>query len=85
VRFSLAKGSIPARLGVTEAAFDACGRRAIEDFARADAAGTAFPAMGTASAATRETFTDAVSQQFQSNAAPEEGVEALTGAAQNEK
>jgi glucose/mannose transport system substrate-binding protein len=63
--FSLAKGSIPARLGVKGDKFDACGKASLADFAAAVKADAAVPSFGSSSPqAVIGAVTDVVTQHF---------------------
>jgi glucose/mannose transport system substrate-binding protein len=83
IAFNIAKGSIPARSDVDLSALDACAQATAADFAAADAAGTAVPTFAgshAAQAAVVGGATDAITEFFNSDMAPAEGVALLSEA-----
>lgn len=83
VAFNIAKGAIPARKDVDAGALDACAQATLAGFAANDAGGTAVPTFaGThaANAAVVGAATDAVTEFFNSEMTPADGVAALADA-----
>ena len=83
IAFNIAKGSIPARSDVDLSALDACAQATASDFSAADEAGTAVPTFAGSHAAPAAVVggaTDAITEFFNSDMAPEEGVALLSEA-----
>ncbi|MBX6321146.1 MAG: carbohydrate ABC transporter substrate-binding protein [Rhodospirillaceae bacterium] len=78
--FNLAKGSIPARIGVPRDGFDACGLRSMDDLAGATADGSLVPSMAHEMAVPRSVrgeILDLVTEHFNSDMDSKEAVERL--------
>ncbi len=78
--FNLAKGSIPARLGVPHDRFDACGLKSIDDLAAATKDGTLVPSMAHEMAVPRSVrgeILDLVTEHFNSDMSSKEAVDRL--------
>ncbi len=83
IAFNIAKGSIPARNDIDLSSLDACAQASAADFAAADAAGTAVPTFAgshAAAAAVVGGATDAITEFFNSDMSPEDGVTLLSEA-----
>ncbi len=81
--FNVVKGSAPARTDVSDAAFDACGKKAIADVKEASGKGTMFGSMahGYASpASVKNAFFDVITRQFNGELSSEEAVQELVTA-----
>lgn len=81
--FNVVKGSAPARTDVSDAAFDACGKKAIADVKEASDKGTMFGSMahGYASpASVKNAFFDVVTRQFNGELSSEEATQELVAA-----
>jgi glucose/mannose transport system substrate-binding protein len=79
--FNLAKGSIPARRGVSPAKFDACGKQAMSDFEAAIKADKALPTFGTGlGAAVVGAITDVVTAHFNGTTSAEDATKQLAAA-----
>jgi glucose/mannose transport system substrate-binding protein len=81
--FNVIKGSVPARLDVPDAAFDACGRQAMADLREADARGTLLGSMAHshgAPAAVKNTFYDVITAHFNGEYGTEDAIEELLSA-----
>jgi glucose/mannose transport system substrate-binding protein len=81
--FNLAKGSIPARIGVPRDKFDRCGQRSMDDLKAATAANTLVPSMAHEMAVPRSVrgeFLDVVTEHFNSDMTSDEAVKRLAAA-----
>lgn len=81
--FNVVKGSAPARTDVSDAAFDACGKKAIADVKEASGKGTMFGSMahGYASpASVKNAFFDVITRQFNGELSSEEATQELVAA-----
>ncbi len=81
--FNVVKGSAPARTDVSDAAFDACGKKAIADVKEASGKGTMFgsKAHGYASpASVKNAFFDVITRQFNGELSSEEATQELVAA-----
>ena len=81
--FNVVKGSAPARTDVSDAAFDACGKKAIADVKDASGKGTMFGSMahGYASpASVKNAFFDVITRQFNGELSSEEATQELVAA-----
>ncbi len=81
--FNVVKGSAPARTDVSDAAFDACGKKAIADVKEASGKGTMFGSMahGYASpASVKNAFFDVITRQFNGELTSEEATQELVAA-----
>jgi glucose/mannose transport system substrate-binding protein len=81
--FNVVKGSAPARTDVSDADFDACGKKAIADLAEANTNGTLFGSMahGHANpAAVKNAIYDVVTRQFNGDLNSEDAVAELVAA-----
>ncbi len=81
--FNVVKGSAPARTDVSDAAFDACGKKAIADVKEASSKGTMFGSMahGYASpASVKNAFFDVITRQFNGELSSEEATQELVAA-----
>lgn len=81
--FNVVKGSAPARTDVSDAAFDACGKKAIADVKEASGKGTMFGSMahGYASpASVKNAFFDVITRQFNGELSSEEATKELVAA-----
>ena len=81
--FNVVKGSAPARTDVSDAAFDACGKKAIADLAEANTNGTLFGSMahGHANpAAVKNAIYDVVTRQFNGDLNSDDAVAELVAA-----
>ncbi len=81
--FNLSKGSIPARLDMPTATFDACAQASMADFADAADAGTLVPSFAhgmAVSEAVSGAIFDVATNYFNSSATPEQGVAELVSA-----
>lgn len=81
--FNVVKGSVPARTDVPDAAFDACGKKAIADLAEANTSGTLLGSMahGHANpAAVKNAIYDVVTRQFNGELSSEDAVAELVTA-----
>ena len=85
--FNVVKGSVPARTDVSDADFDACGKKGMRDLAEANESGTLFGSMAhghAAPAGVKNALYDVVTAhfngEFDSAAAVEELVNAVEGA-----
>lgn len=83
--FNVAKGSAPARTDVSDAAFDACGKKAIADLAAANSSGNLFGSMAqghTNKASVKNAMHDVISAhfngEFDAATAAEEMVDAVS-------
>ena len=80
VAFNVVKGSAPARIDVSDEAFDACGKKAIADLIAANDAGTMVGSQGlshTNRAAVKNAFSDAVTAFFNGELTAEEAAEEM--------
>ncbi len=80
VAFNIVKGSVPARIDVTDEAFDDCGKKGIAHLKEANANGTLVGSQGlshTNRAAVKNAFTDAVTAYFNGELNAEEAVEEM--------
>jgi glucose/mannose transport system substrate-binding protein len=78
--FNLAKGSIPARLGVPRDKFDSCAQRSMDDLAAATSTNTLVPSMAHEMAVPRSVrgeFLDLVTEHFNSDMTSQEAVKRL--------
>lgn len=81
--FNVVKGSAPARSDVSNAAFDACGKKAIADLAEADKSGKLFGSMahGHANpAAVKNAIYDVVTREFNGELTADEAIVELPAA-----
>jgi glucose/mannose transport system substrate-binding protein len=81
--FNLAKGSIPARIGVPRDQFDICAIRSMDDVAAANEAGTLVPSMAHEMAVPRSIrgeFLDVVTEHFNSDMSSADAVKSLVAA-----
>ena len=81
--FNVVKGSVPARTDVSDAAFDACGKKGMAELAAASEAGTLFGSMahGHANrAAVKNAIYDVVTAHFNGEFTAEEAVDELVTA-----
>lgn len=81
--FNVVKGSAPARTDVSDAAFDACGKKAIKDLAEANKAGTLYGSMAhgyAVPAAVKNAIYDVVTREFNGELTSEEAVKELVTA-----
>ncbi|MDH3194910.1 MAG: ABC transporter substrate-binding protein [Hyphomicrobiales bacterium] len=81
--FNVAKGSIPARIGVSRDNFDACAQRSMDDLATATKAATLVPSMAHEMAIPRSQrgeFLDLVTEHFNSDMSSREAVDRLVAA-----
>ena len=80
VAFNVVKGSAPARIDVSDEAFDTCGKKAIADLIAANDAGTMVGSQGlshTNRAAVKNAFSDAVTAFFNGELTAEEAAEEM--------
>jgi glucose/mannose transport system substrate-binding protein len=80
VTFNLAKGSIPARIGVPRDQFDSCGQKSMDDLAAATGNDTLVPSMAHEMAVSRSVrgeFLDVVTEHFNSDMSSQEAVDQL--------
>jgi glucose/mannose transport system substrate-binding protein len=81
--FNVIKGSAPARTDVSDAAFDACGKKAIADVKEAQAEGTLFGSLAhghAARAAVKNAMYDVITSEFNGTYTPEQAVKELVSA-----
>ena len=81
--FNLSKGSIPARLDMPAASFDACAQASMKDFANAADTGTLVPSFAhgmAVSEAVSGAIFDVATNFFNSSATPEQGMAELVSA-----
>jgi glucose/mannose transport system substrate-binding protein len=82
--FNVVKGSAPARTDVSDAAFDACGKKAIKDVAAANKAGTLVGSIAhghAVPASIKNAFYDVITRHFNGQIADKKAVEELVAAA----
>ena len=80
VAFNIVKGSVPARIDVTDEALCDCGKRGLADLKEANANGTLVGSQGlshTNRAAVKNAFTDAVTAYFNGELNAEEAIEEM--------
>ena len=80
VAFNIVKGSAPARVDVSDAEFDACGKKAIADLKAANKAGTLVGSQGLSHAnraAVKNAFSDAVTAFFNGELTAQEAAEEM--------
>jgi glucose/mannose transport system substrate-binding protein len=80
VTFNLAKGSIPARIGVPRDQFDSCAQKSMDDLAAATGNDTLVPSMAHEMAVPRSVrgeFLDVVTEHFNSDMSSQEAVDRL--------
>lgn len=78
--FNAVKGSVPARLDVPDAAFDACGKQGMRDLKEANARGTLLGSMAHghgAPASVKNAFYDAITAHFNGEYGAEAAIEEL--------
>ncbi|MGN8024079.1 ABC transporter substrate-binding protein [Phyllobacterium sp. 22229] len=81
--FNVVKGSAPARTDVSDAAFDACGKKAIKDLAEANKAGTLYGSMAhgyAVPAAIKNAIYDVVTREFNGELTSDAAVKELVSA-----
>ncbi|MDH2434880.1 ABC transporter substrate-binding protein [Pokkaliibacter sp. MBI-7] len=81
--FNVVKGSVPARTDVSDAAFDACGKKGMADLKEAADKGTLLGSMAhghAAPAAVKNAMYDVITAHFNSDMSAEEAVKQLAGA-----
>ncbi|QND51426.1 carbohydrate ABC transporter substrate-binding protein [Phyllobacterium sp. 628] len=81
--FNVVKGSAPARTDVSDAAFDACGKKAIKDLAEANKAGTLYGSMAhgyAVPAAIKNAIYDVVTREFNGDLTSDAAVKELVAA-----
>lgn len=81
--FNVVKGSAPARTDVSDAAFDACGKKAIKDLAEANKAGTLYGSMAhgyAVPAAIKNAIYDVVTREFNGDLTSDAAVKELVSA-----
>jgi len=81
--FNVIKGSAPARTDVSDAAFDACGKKAIADVKEAQAEGTLLGSLAhghAARAAVKNAMYDVITAEFNGSYTPEQAVKELVSA-----
>ncbi|MGQ7847162.1 ABC transporter substrate-binding protein [Granulosicoccus sp. 3-233] len=81
--FNVVKGSVPARTDVSDADFDDCGKKGMNDLAEANEAGSLFGSMAhghAAPAAVKNAVYDVVTQHFNGGLSNEEAAEELANA-----
>lgn len=85
--FSLQKGSIPARMGISKAHFDLCGQKAMDDFVTASAKGAAVPSISSGGIpdAITGSISDVITNHFNSNQTSQDAVAMLVRAVQSAK
>jgi glucose/mannose transport system substrate-binding protein len=84
--FNVVKGSAPARTDVPDAAFDACGKKAIKDLAEANAKGTLVGSIAhghAAPASIKNAFYDVITRHFNGQITDTQAVAELVAAAKN--
>ena len=82
--FNVVKGSAPARTDVSDAAFDACGKKAIKDVAAANKAGTLVGSIAhghAVPASIKNAFYDVITRHFNGQITDKKAVEELAAAA----
>jgi glucose/mannose transport system substrate-binding protein len=82
--FNVVKGSAPARTDVSDAAFDACGKKAIKDVAAANKAGTLVGSIAhghAVPASIKNAFYDVITRHFNGQINDKKAVEELVAAA----
>ncbi len=82
--FNVVKGSAPARTDVSDAAFDACGKKAIKDVAAANKAGTLVGSIAhghAVPASIKNAFYDVITRHFNGQITDKKAVEELVAAA----
>ena len=80
----MVKGSAPARTDVSDAAFDACGKKAIKDVAAANKAGTLVGSIAhghAVPASIKNAFYDVITRHFNGQITDKKAVEELVAAA----
>ncbi|SDX57302.1 ABC transporter substrate-binding protein [Litoreibacter albidus] len=83
IEFTLNKGSVPARLGVSREPYDICGVRSMDDIEATLASGTLVPSMAhemATSSANRGAFLEIITEHFNSDMSSQEAVELLVEA-----
>ena len=81
--FNVIKGSAPARTDVSDAAFDACGKKAIADVKEAQSEGQLMGSLAhghAARAAVKNAMYDVITQEFNGSYTPEQAVKELVSA-----
>ncbi len=81
--FNVVKGSVPARTDVSDAEFDACGKKGMADLAAAADSGTLFGSLAhghAAPAAVKNAFYDVITAHFNGEYGSEEATEELVNA-----
>ncbi|MBA8877635.1 ABC transporter substrate-binding protein [Phyllobacterium myrsinacearum] len=81
--FNVVKGSAPARTDVSDAAFDACGKKAIADLAEANKAGTLYGSMAhgyAVPASIKNAIYDVVTREFNGELTSDAAVKELVSA-----
>ena len=84
--FNVVKGSAPSRTDVSDAAFDACGKKAIKDLAEANKAGTLVGSIAqghAVSASIKNAFYDVITRHFNGQISDKKAVEELAAAAKS--
>jgi glucose/mannose transport system substrate-binding protein len=84
--FNVVKGSAPARTDVSDAAFDACGKKAIKDLAEANTKGTLVGSIAhghAAPASIKNAFYDVITRHFNGQINDKQAVTELVAAAKN--
>ena len=82
--FNVVKGSAPSRTDVSDAAFDACGKKAIKDLAEANKAGTLVGSIAhghAVPASIKNAFYDVITRHFNGQITDKKAVEELAAAA----
>lgn len=85
IDYTLYKGSVPARLGVSRDPYDSCGVRSMDDLDATLAANTLVPSMAhemATSSANRGSFIEVVTEHFNSDMSSQEAVDRLVEAIQ---
>ncbi|WP_020394723.1 ABC transporter substrate-binding protein [Thiolinea disciformis] len=88
IAFNLVKGSVPARTDVSDAEFDACGKKGMKDLAEASKGGTLLGSMAhgyAAPAAVKNAIYDVVTKHFNSDVSADDAVKQLAAAVEGAK
>lgn len=83
IDYTMHKGSVPARLGVSREPYDICGVKSMDDIEATLASGTLVPSMAhemATSSANRGAFVEVVTEHFNSDMSSQEAVERLVAA-----